>query len=112
MLESEPQIPVAGVTAAPSTKKQRRTRRTKATAARTKSETELLIDISAKLDRIVAVLAAEGKELNRQVSILASAGCDSGFIAIYTGKTPSAIRNLPGWRSVHSAVTTPTQEAV
>lgn len=102
----EAQLPSA--TAAPTNK--RRTSVGRRTApSRTKTEIELLAEISTKLDRVVAVLAAQGKDLNRQVSILASAGCDSSFIASYTGKTPGAIRNLPGWRAAHVTDAAPAE---
>ena len=66
--------------------------------SRPKSELELLAEISTKLDRVVAVLAAQGKDRNTQVAILASANCNSDFIGTVVGLTAGAVRKLPGWR--------------
>ena len=52
----------------------------------------LLVEISSKLDRIAAVLAAQGKERNSQIDILSAAGCDSNFIGIVVGMTGAAVR--------------------
>lgn len=65
---------------------------------RAKSEVELLQDISTKLNRVIAVLAAQGKDVKEQILILASAGCDSNFIGAVVGKTGGAVRNYPEWR--------------
>src|SRR5438067_1521870 len=111
MTETELRIPMDGVATVTPMKKQGRVSRSKAPAARVHNEAELLAEISAKLDRVVAVLAAQGKDLNGQVSILASAGCDSGFIASVTGKNAGAIRNHPAWRSVHGVDASRTREA-
>lgn len=67
-------------------------------ALRPRSELELLSEISAKLDRVIAVLAAQGKDRDTQVAILAAAGCESTFVGRIVGITPGAVRNLPGWR--------------
>ena len=61
-------------------------------------EAQLLTEISRKLDRIVAVLAAQGKEKDRQVEILAAAGSDSAFIGSIVGLAPGRVRQLDGWK--------------
>lgn len=65
---------------------------------RIRSEVEWLAEVSTKLDRVVAMLAAQGKDRDTQVAILAGAGCDSTFVATVVGMTPGAVRNLPAWR--------------
>lgn len=69
--------------------------------ARPRSELDLLADISAKLDRVIAVLAAQGKDRDSQAEILGAAGCDSTFVSRIVGISPGAVRNLPGWRRSH-----------
>lgn len=61
-------------------------------------EAELLMEISKKLDRVVAVLAAQGKSTEKQVQILASAGNDSAFIGSVVGLTPGRVRQLDAWK--------------
>ncbi len=68
------------------------------TETRQRSEPELLAEIGSKLDRLVAVMAAQGKDRDTQVAILAAAGCDSRFIGLMLGISPGAVRNRPGWR--------------
>lgn len=59
---------------------------------RARTEVELLTEISAKLDRVVAVLAAQGKDRATQIDVLSSAGCDSAFIGTLLGITAGAVR--------------------
>ena len=61
-------------------------------------EAELLTGISKKLDRVVAVLAAQGKSIDKQVQILAAAGNDSAFIGSVVGVTPGRVRQLDAWK--------------
>jgi len=61
-------------------------------------EAELLTEISKKLDRVVAVLAAQGKSIDKQVQILAAAGNDSAFIGSVVGLTPGRVRQLDVWK--------------
>lgn len=56
------------------------------------SDSAVLAEISAKLDRVVAVLAAQGKERDRQIEILTAAGCDSAFVGAVVGMSASAVR--------------------
>jgi hypothetical protein len=51
-------------------------------------------DIAAKLDRVIAVLAAQGKEKDKQIEILSAAGCDSNFIGIVVGMTGASVRKF------------------
>ena len=67
-------------------------RRRSARAADQRSERELLGEISAKLDQVIAVLAVQGKERDQQIEALAAAGFDSAFIGRLVGMTPGAVR--------------------
>jgi hypothetical protein len=55
-------------------------------------EAKLLTEISDKLDRVTAILAAQGKPTDDQIDILSAVGCDSGFIAAVVGMEPGAVR--------------------
>lgn len=57
-----------------------------------RSESELLSEISRKLDRVIAVLAAQGKDREAQIDILSAAGCESAFIGTVVGMSAGAIR--------------------
>ena len=59
---------------------------------RSRTEVELLTEISAKLDRVIAVLAAQGKDRGAQIDIMSAAECDSNFIGTVVGMTPGAVR--------------------
>src|SRR5450759_763788 len=56
------------------------------------TELELLEQISSKLDHITAVLAAQGKERDKQIDILSAGGCDSALIGTIVGITAGAVR--------------------
>lgn len=58
------------------------------------AERGILLEISTKLDRIVAVLASQGKDRERQIEILEAADCDSALIGAVVGLTASAVRGL------------------
>lgn len=77
-------------------------RASKPRAVRAKTELELLGEINKKLDRVVAVLAAQGRDRDTQVAILAGAGCDSAFVGRLLKMTPGAVRNLPSWRRANA----------
>jgi hypothetical protein len=62
------------------------------TVQRDRTERDLLEEISTKLDRVVAVLAAQDKPRNTQMDILTAAGFDSGFIGTVVGLHPGAVR--------------------
>ena len=57
-------------------------------------EAQLLQEISVKLDRVVAVLAAQGRDKDKQIDILGAAGCDSGFIGTVVGMTAPSVRKF------------------
>jgi hypothetical protein len=76
----------------------------------TLSEADLLQQISIKLDRVIAVLAAQGKDKEKQIDILAAAGCDSGFIGIVVGMTASSVRKFQS-RQRGKTVQVPGNEA-
>ena len=79
----------------------RATKKKQAAAPRT--ELQLLADIDAKLDRIVAVLAAgQAKDRDQQVKILAAAGCDSAFVGAFVNLAASRVRQLDSWRQSHA----------
>ena len=67
-------------------------------APRARTEPELLAEISSKLDRLVAVLAAQGKPRETQIDILSAAGCDSPFIGTVVGLTAGAVRTIQSRR--------------
>lgn len=70
----------------------RTARRRTSRSADHRSEQELLGEISAKLDKVIAVLAVQGKERDHQIEALAAAGFDSAFIGRLVGLTPGAVR--------------------
>ena len=91
-------IPGVEVLASAPAAQSKRTSKARREIPRAKTEVELLNEISEKLDRVVAVLAAQGKDRDTQAAILAAAGCDSNFLAMFLGISSGAVRNLPGWR--------------
>jgi hypothetical protein len=63
-----------------------------------RSEIQLLGAIDAKLDRIVAVLAAgQARDRDQQVRILAAADCDSTFVGAFVNLAPGRVRQLDAW---------------
>lgn len=70
---------------------QRASPRGKPTASQS-VEAILLQEISRKLDRVTAVLAAQNKTTDKQIDILSAAGCDSVFIGTVVGMEPGAVR--------------------
>lgn len=57
-----------------------------------KETNDLLAEISAKLTRILAVLAVQGKNDEDKIRILYGVGLDSSEIAQITGISPGAVR--------------------
>ena len=57
-----------------------------------KSERELLAEVSDKLDKVIALLAVNGKSENEQISILKELGHDWKFIGTLTGLEPDTAR--------------------
>jgi hypothetical protein len=68
--------------------------RSKKKAQMASQEAQLLQEISLKLDRVVAVLAAQGKDKDKQIDILGAAGCESGFIGAVVGMTAPSVRKF------------------
>ena len=62
------------------------------------SDTNVLVEISLKLDRVIAVLAAQGKDREQQIDILSAAGCESNFIGTVVGMTGGAVRTFQSRR--------------
>jgi hypothetical protein len=54
-------------------------------------EQGLLVEIGRKLDVLVALTAAAGKEPDAQIEVLTSLGYGPGFIAPIVGLAPNAI---------------------
>jgi hypothetical protein len=61
-------------------------------------EAELLAEISTRLGQVVAVLAAQGKDREKQIDILSAAGCDSTLIGTVVGMNASSVRTLQSRR--------------
>jgi len=66
--------------------------------APTSPEVAALQDIGAKLDRVIAVLAAQDKDKDKQIDILSAAGCDSKFIGVVVGMTAASVRKFQSRR--------------
>lgn len=92
-------MPDATAVPTPSTSRAARSRKTE----RTPSELEVLSQISEKLDRVVAVLAAQGRDKEKQIDILAAAGCDSAFIGMIVGMNSGSVRMALSRRRAKSA---------
>jgi hypothetical protein len=57
-----------------------------------KTERDLLSEVSEKLDKVIALLAINGKEQDEQIAILRSFGHDWTFIGTIIGLKPDAAR--------------------
>lgn len=57
-----------------------------------KSERDLLADISAKLDRVAALIAIQGKEQDVQIRILSKLGIPSSAIGVLMDRSAGTIR--------------------
>ena len=57
-----------------------------------KTEKDLLQDISGKLDRLMALMAAHGKDVDTPIHILRGFGYDWPFIGSIVGLSPDAAR--------------------
>lgn len=57
-----------------------------------RSEKDLLAEISAKLDRLVGVMAIQGKDQDAQVDTLYALGFDSKTIGALVGLSDSTVR--------------------
>ena len=56
-----------------------------------KSERDLLADISAKLDRVAALIAIQGKEQDVQIRILSKLGIPSSAIGVLMDRNAGTI---------------------
>jgi len=57
-----------------------------------KDHIQLLTEISEKLDRVLAVMAIQGKEQNEQIKILRDCGFDWKLIGDLVGLKPNTAR--------------------
>ena len=66
----------------------------------TKSSEELLLEISEKLDKLMAILAIQNNNLDidSKIKILKNVGFDSNEIGPYVGLSGSGVREKKGWR--------------
>ncbi len=62
-----------------------------------KSEKELLEEINEKLDKIIALLAIQGKDENTQIQILKKLGFEAEEIGKLLGVT-GRLRDKKGWK--------------
>ncbi len=62
-----------------------------------KSEKELLKEISEKLDKLIGILAIQGKNKDEQIRILKKFGFPSNLTGILVGMKESAVRNRKSW---------------
>lgn len=63
-----------------------------------KSSEDLLKEISGKLDKLMGVLAIQGKNQAKQISILKNLGFSSSEIGAIVGINPSTLRKRKGWK--------------
>ncbi len=64
-----------------------------------KSELALLEEIGAKLDRLIALAAIQGKGQDEQIQILRGLGFDSRFVGALVGMKPDAVRQRKSWKN-------------
>lgn len=57
-----------------------------------KTERELLQRISDRLDRLIGIIAIQGKTQNQQIEILDGLGLDSKTTGLYIGLSSDAVR--------------------
>lgn len=57
-----------------------------------KTERELLEGISGKLDRLIAIVATQGRTQDEQIRVLRNYGYDWKFVGAATGLKPDAAR--------------------
>ena len=63
-----------------------------------KSDNQILEEISAKLDKLIAVISIEGKPVEQQLKILKNLGFSSKEASGLTGISYSSIRHRKGWK--------------
>lgn len=59
---------------------------------------DLLHEISEKLDKIMGVLAIQGKDEDKQIEILKKLGFKSNLTGALLGLKESAVRNRKSWK--------------
>lgn len=69
-------------------------------------------EISAKIDRLVAVVAVQGKEKEKQIESLGAAECDSDIIGSVVGMTAGAVRVFQQRKRAKSATPAASQATV
>jgi hypothetical protein len=57
-----------------------------------KTERELLQDINERLDKLIGIVAIQGKPQNQQIEMLDGLGLDSKTIGLYVGLSSDAVR--------------------
>lgn len=60
--------------------------------AKEKTERELLHDVNERLDKLIGIIAIQGKPQNQQIEILDELGFDSKTIGLYVGLSSDAVR--------------------
>lgn len=60
--------------------------------AKEKTELDLLNEMNEKLDKMIGLLAINGKEENAQIKVLRGLGHDWKFIGLLTGLNPDTAR--------------------
>ena len=60
--------------------------------ANEKTERELLEDINERLDKLIGIVAIQGKAQNQQIELLDGLGLDSKTIGLYVGLSSDAVR--------------------
>lgn len=63
----------------------------------TKSEIELLEEISNKIDRLIGIIAIQGKDEDVQIRILKRLGFTSKETGDLTGLTDATVRKRQSW---------------
>jgi len=63
-----------------------------------KTEKDLLLEISLKLDKILGVLAIQNKKEDIQIRILKNLGFSSSQAGAILGINPSSLRDKKGWK--------------
>lgn len=59
-----------------------------------KSEKDLLLEISEKLDRLIAAVMVQGKDQATQLKIFSALGIDSASIGAMMGMSASGVRTI------------------
>lgn len=57
-----------------------------------KTERQLLEDISEKLDRLIGIIAIQGKTQEQQIAVLSGLGFSSATVGALVGMKPATVR--------------------